>query len=156
MLVIEDDLALATVLAECLALDGLEVESAATGEAGLERAVARPPAVVCLDIFLPGKLDGWQVLAQLKANPATARVPVIVCTSEKGRGAAATLGATEFVSKPFTGEQLREAVLASSRPSAPPCSSSTTTRPCAASSSRRSHATAASCARPPTASRRSR
>ena len=110
VLVIEDDLALATLLAECLALDGLEVESAATGEAGLERAVARPPAVVCLDVFLPGKLDGWQVLAQLKANPATARVPVIVCTSEKGRGAAATLGATEFVPKPFTGDQLREAV----------------------------------------------
>ena len=110
VLVIEDDPALATVLAECLALDGLEVESASTGEAGLERALARPPAVVCLDIFLPGELDGWQVLARLKANAATARVPVIVCTAEKGRTTAATLGATEFVAKPFSGDQLREAV----------------------------------------------
>jgi signal transduction histidine kinase/DNA-binding response OmpR family regulator/CHASE3 domain sensor protein len=110
VLVIEDDPALATVLAECLALDGLEVESAFTGEAGLERAIARPPAVVCLDIHLPGKLDGWQVLARLRVNAATARVPVIVCTAEKGRSTAATLGATDFIAKPFTGDELREAV----------------------------------------------
>jgi len=110
VLVIEDDPALATLLGECLALDGLEVEMAATGESGLERALAHPPAVVCLDIYLPGALDGWQVLVQLKANPLTTHVPVIVCTGEKGRSTAATLGATEFVAKPFTGDQLREAV----------------------------------------------
>ena len=110
VLVIEDDPALATLLSACLALDGLEVELAGTGEAGLERALARPPAVICLDIFLPGKLDGWQVLVQLKANPLTAHVPVIVCTGEKGRSTAATLGASEFLAKPFGGDQLREAV----------------------------------------------
>ena len=110
VLVIEDDPALATLLAECLSLDGLEVEMAATGESGLERALARPPAVVCLDIYLPGALDGWQVLVQLKANPLTSNVPVIVCTAEKGRSTAATLGAIEFLAKPFTGDQLREAV----------------------------------------------
>jgi signal transduction histidine kinase/CheY-like chemotaxis protein len=110
VLVIEDDPALATVLAECLALDGLEVESASTGEIGLERALAWPPAVVCLDICLPGKLDGWQVLARLRANAATARLPVIVCTDEKGRSTATTLGATEFVAKPFSVDELREAV----------------------------------------------
>ena len=120
VLVIEDDLALATLLSESLALDGVEVEAAVTGEAGLELALARPPAVICLDIFLPGKLDGWQVLAQLKATPATARIPVIVCTAESGRRTAAALGATEFVAKPFTAEQVREVVarhLAASRSS---------------------------------------
>jgi signal transduction histidine kinase/CheY-like chemotaxis protein len=110
VLVVEDDPVLATLLSECLALDGLEVELAATGEAGLERALARAPAVVCLDIYLPGALDGWQVLVQLKANPLTANVPVIVCTGEKGRSTAETLGATEFLAKPFSGDQLREAV----------------------------------------------
>jgi signal transduction histidine kinase/DNA-binding response OmpR family regulator len=110
VLVVEDDPALSTLLSECLALDGLEVELAATGEAGLERAFARAPAVVCLDIYLPGALDGWQVLVQLKANPLTAHVPVVVCTGEKGRSTAATLGATEFLAKPFTGDQLREVV----------------------------------------------
>jgi CheY-like chemotaxis protein len=110
VLVIEDDAALAMLLSECLALDGLEVELAATGESGLERALARPPAVVCLDVYLPGALDGWQVLVALKANPLTSHVPVIVCTGEKGRSTADTLGATEFLAKPFTGDQLREAV----------------------------------------------
>jgi CheY-like chemotaxis protein len=110
VLVIEDDPALTTLLAECLALDGLEVETAVTGESGLELALARPPAVVYLDIYLPGALDGWQVLVQLRANPLTAQVPVIVCTNEKGRSTAATLGATEFLAKPFTGDTLREAV----------------------------------------------
>ena len=110
VLVVEDDPALATLLAECLVLDGLEVESAATGESGLERAIARPPAVICLDVHLPGALDGWQVLVQLKSNPLTAHVPVIVCTGANGRTTAGTLGATEFLAKPFTGDQLREAV----------------------------------------------
>jgi signal transduction histidine kinase/CheY-like chemotaxis protein len=110
VLIIEDDPALASLLSECLALDGLEVELTATGESGLERALARPPAVVCLDVYLPGALDGWQVLVQLKANPLTAHVPVIVCTGEKGRSTATTLGATEFMAKPFSGDQLREAV----------------------------------------------
>ena len=50
------------------------------------------------------------MLVQLKANPLTAHVPVIVCTGEKGRSTANTLGATEFLAKPFTGDQLREAV----------------------------------------------
>jgi signal transduction histidine kinase/DNA-binding response OmpR family regulator len=110
VLVIEDDPALTMLLSECLALDGLEVETATTGESGLEQALARPPAVVYLDVYLPGTLDGWQVLVQLKANPLTAHVPVIVCTNEKGRSTAATLGATEFLAKPFTGDALREAV----------------------------------------------
>jgi signal transduction histidine kinase/CheY-like chemotaxis protein len=110
VLVIEDDPALTLLLSECLALDGLEVELAGTGEAGLGRALARAPAVVCLNIHLPGGLDGWQVLVQLKANPLTAHVPVIVWTAEQGRSTAATLGATEFLAKPFTGDQLREAV----------------------------------------------
>ena len=154
VLVIEDDPALATVLAECLALDGIEVERASSGEAGLERAFARPPAVVCLDVFLPGKLDGWQVLARLKANAATARVPVIVCTSEKGRATARRSARPSSSPSRSPAMNCARPSPGSSRPSDPPCSSSTTTRPCAAWLSRRSRATAANCARPPTGSKR--
>jgi CheY-like chemotaxis protein/nitrogen-specific signal transduction histidine kinase len=110
VLVIEDDSALATLLAECLALDDLEVESVPTGELGLERARAHPPAVICLDIGLAGALDGWEVLGRLKANPVTEHVPVVVCSGEEGRGTAETLGAADFVAKPFTSDQLRDAV----------------------------------------------
>ena len=97
MLVIEDDPALATLLAECLALDGLEVELAPRArQASSAHSHGRPPSSASTS-SCPGALDGWQVLVQLKANPLTAHVPVIVCTGEKGRSTAATLGATEFV-----------------------------------------------------------
>jgi signal transduction histidine kinase/CheY-like chemotaxis protein len=110
VLVIEDDSALATLLAECLALDDLEVESVPTGELGLERARAHPPAVICLDIGLAGALDGWEVLGRLRADISTEHVPVVVCSGEDGRAMAETLGAADFVAKPFTSDQLRDAV----------------------------------------------
>jgi CheY-like chemotaxis protein len=109
-LVIEDDPAVTALLAESLALDGLDVENAPTGEQGLARALADPPDVILLDIGLPGELDGWQVLVELKTRRATAHVPVVVCTAHTGRGTATTLGASDFIAKPFTGDQLRATV----------------------------------------------
>jgi PAS domain S-box-containing protein len=110
VLVIEDDPAIASLLADALALEGLDVENAATGETGLARALAEPPDLILLDIGLPGEIDGWQVLVELKTSRATANVPVVVCTAHTGRGTATTLGASDFVAKPFTPEQLRSAV----------------------------------------------
>jgi PAS domain S-box-containing protein len=110
VLVIEDDPSAAQLLSEYLAEDGFAVEVAATGEDGLARAERDPPILVCLDIGLPGELDGWQVLARLKESPATARVPVVVCTADNERHGTAALGATDIVTKPVSGERLREAV----------------------------------------------
>ncbi len=110
VLVLQEDTELATRIAQSLALDGLEVELAATGVLGLDLALTQPPALICLDIDLPGELDGWQVMVRLKASPATAHVPVIVCGAEQGRNTATTLGAAGFQPKPFTPEHLREAV----------------------------------------------
>jgi signal transduction histidine kinase/DNA-binding response OmpR family regulator len=108
VLVIEDDPVAAELLAAQLRAEGYAVESVANGEDGLARAIEDPPALVCLDIDLPGELDGWQVLARLKADPTTSSIPVVVCTGGNGRGKAATLGAADFLTKPFSGEQLRE------------------------------------------------
>ncbi|MEY2460879.1 MAG: hypothetical protein QOG30_2709, partial [Acidimicrobiaceae bacterium] len=110
VLVIEDDPALAALFAEHLAPEGLVVETVPTGELGLERALAEPPAAICLDISLAGELDGWQVLTRLGANEATTHIPVLVCSGENRRRTAAALGAADFVAKPFTGDQLRAAV----------------------------------------------
>jgi CheY-like chemotaxis protein len=67
------------------------------------------PAGVVLDILLPG-IDGWEVLAQLKADPRTAPVPVVVVSmlDERGRGFA--LGAAEYLVKPVAKEQLLAAL----------------------------------------------
>jgi PAS domain S-box-containing protein len=110
VLVIEDDPSAARLLSEYLAEDGFGVEVAATGEDGLARAERDPPVLVCLDIGLPGELDGWQVLARLKESPATSQVPVVVCTADNKRHRAAAFGAADFITKPVSGERLREAV----------------------------------------------
>jgi CheY-like chemotaxis protein len=108
VLVIEDDPVAAELLGAQLRAEGYAVENVPSGEEGLARVAEDPPAVVCLDIDLAGELDGWQVLARLKADPSTEAIPVIVCTGGNGRGKAATLGAADFLTKPFSGEQLRE------------------------------------------------
>ncbi|MDQ4081748.1 MAG: ATP-binding protein, partial [Actinomycetota bacterium] len=109
-LVIEDDEGAAELVAAWLSQDGYDVEIATGGDDGVRRAIKRPPNVVCLDIGLPGAVDGWQVLARLKANAATAHVPVVVCTGNNGRRRAAALGAADFLAKPFSAELLHETI----------------------------------------------
>jgi signal transduction histidine kinase/CheY-like chemotaxis protein len=110
VLVIEDDSSAASLLSEYLTNDGFVVEITTTGEEGLVRATADPPAIICLDIGLPGDLDGWSFLERLKENPVTANVPVVICTGNNGRDQAAALGAADFVSKPFSQARIRAAI----------------------------------------------
>jgi signal transduction histidine kinase/DNA-binding response OmpR family regulator len=109
VLVVEDDAAAGELLTEYLAWDGFEVEVVATGEEALVRAREERPALVCLDLVLDGT-DGWEVLARLKQDERTADVPVVICTAHEGRERAGTLGAADFLTKPFSGEQLRRTV----------------------------------------------
>jgi signal transduction histidine kinase/DNA-binding response OmpR family regulator len=110
ILVVEDEAAAADLIAEYLASDGYAVEVVATGDEAVARATDDPPAAICLDIALPGGVDGWDVLERLKANPATAAVPVIICTGRNGREHAGALGASDFLTKPFSRQQIRETV----------------------------------------------
>jgi signal transduction histidine kinase/DNA-binding response OmpR family regulator/CHASE3 domain sensor protein len=111
LLVIEDDADAAALLEDHLGQDGYAVELAASGEEGLRRVRSgTPPALICLDIRLAGEVDGWGVLASLKEAADTAGIPVLVCTAYGGRENAAVLGASDFLSKPFTAKQLRETV----------------------------------------------
>ena len=76
-----------------------------TAEEGLDTVRRLSPAGVILDILLPG-IDGWEVLAQLKADPGTAAIPVVVVSmlDERGRGFA--LGAAEYLVKPVGKEAI--------------------------------------------------
>jgi len=109
VLVVEDDPGAAELLVAYLG-DTFDVEVATSGAEALERASRRPPAVVCLDIGLPGDLSGWNVLSRLKSDSRTAHVPVIVCTGANGHRRAAALGAADFLTKPFTREALMETI----------------------------------------------
>jgi signal transduction histidine kinase/DNA-binding response OmpR family regulator len=109
-LIVEDDPAAASLLAEHLKELGFESSTVASGEEALEVAFEHTPLIVCLDMKLAGELDGWEVLARLKENAATANVPVVVCTGRNGRERAAALGAADFITKPFSAARLRDAV----------------------------------------------
>ena len=109
VVVVEDDRRSFDLLRVYLEGAGARVVSARDGEEGLDTVRRLSPAGVVLDILLPG-IDGWEVLAQLKADPGTAAIPVIVVSmlDERGRGFA--LGAAEYLVKPVSKDQLLAAL----------------------------------------------
>jgi signal transduction histidine kinase/DNA-binding response OmpR family regulator len=110
VLIVEDDQDAARLIADVVAAEGYAVEITASGVQALARAEADRPVLICLDITLEDELDGWEVLARLKSDPATAEIPVVVCTGGNRRDHAAALGAVDFLSKPFPSERLRATI----------------------------------------------
>jgi PAS domain S-box-containing protein len=105
VLVIEDDAKAAELLRLYLAEAGYTVALARDGTEGLEKVKRMHPGAVILDVLLP-KVDGWAFLTQLKADPVTKDVPVIITSvvDQKGKGFA--LGAAHYLVKPFQKEEL--------------------------------------------------
>lgn len=108
ILVIEDDNEIRQSIADLLELNDYNVLTAPNGEEGIRLAKQHVPDVILSDIMMPG-IDGYEVLAQLKKNPATAIVPFIFLTAKsdtvstrKGMG----LGADDYLAKPFMPEEL--------------------------------------------------
>ncbi|HET8633994.1 MAG TPA: response regulator, partial [Gemmatimonadales bacterium] len=106
VLVIDDEESVRTLMRRFLGKEGFLVEEAATGASGLELARQWHPDAITLDVMMPG-MDGWQVLAALKADPALADVPVIMLTVVDDRKLAYSLGAVEYLAKPLDRELLR-------------------------------------------------
>ena len=80
VLAIDDDERMRLIVRRCLSGPQFEVREALSGEDGLAMARSDPPDVVVLDLLMPG-LDGWQVLAGLRAEASTRHLPVLVVTS---------------------------------------------------------------------------
>jgi DNA-binding response OmpR family regulator len=101
VLIVEDNADLAYGLRNNLEIEGYEVEVAADGARGLDRARAAPPELLILDLMLP-ELDGFRVLRALRAEGFA--MPVLILTArgeeaDKVRGL--KLGADDYVTKPF-------------------------------------------------------
>lgn len=105
VLVVDDDPAVRDLIARYLHKEGFRVETAADGEAGLRMAKQWRPDVITLDVLLPGK-DGWSVLSVLKADPDLSNVPVIMLTITDDRQTGFSLGAADYLTKPFDRKQL--------------------------------------------------
>jgi signal transduction histidine kinase/CheY-like chemotaxis protein len=109
VLVVEDDPHSAELLSVYLEGAGYRIAHARDGAEGLELARRLRPRAVVLDILLP-RLDGWDLLARLKADPATSEAPVVVVSMLDERGKGLALGAVEYLVKPVAREELLEAL----------------------------------------------
>ena len=72
----------------------------------LAKAIELRPQMIVLDVMMPGT-DGWTLLQQLRDEPLTSRIPIIVCTVLPQRDLALSLGASDFIQKPTTGQEFR-------------------------------------------------
>jgi DNA-binding response OmpR family regulator len=106
ILVIEDEVAMRTALADLLASEGYRALTAADGERGLERALVEKPDLILLDIMMP-KLDGFALCAELRRLANT--VPVLMLTAKgliEDRVTGLDAGADDYLVKPFSTEEL--------------------------------------------------
>ena len=112
VLVVEDDELTREILATILDLEEFEVVVAANGEQGLAAVAAAPPDVVVLDVMMPG-IDGFEVCRRLRADGATADIPVILLTArdtEEDRRLGDAAGADAYLTKPFSPLSLIETI----------------------------------------------
>ena len=85
--------------------EGFDVVIAVGGEEGLKLAKKLHPVAITLDVLMPG-MDGWSVMTALKSDPDTADIPVIMLTMMDDRNMGYSLGAAEYIIKPFDRNQL--------------------------------------------------
>jgi signal transduction histidine kinase/DNA-binding response OmpR family regulator len=108
-LIIEDSPTAADQLVRYLHDLGMVSHTHSTGQDAMARAVALRPDVIILDILLPD-YSGWEVLAELKTDPLTQAIPVLVISVEDEEPRGSTLGADAYLVKPITRLQLHTAL----------------------------------------------
>lgn len=103
VLVVDDDESIVEMVRMGLETDGMVVFGAADGAEGIEMLAREPIDVVILDIMMP-RVDGWMALMEIRNNPATADVPVIMLsakTEDLAKILAFKQGVQQYVTKPF-------------------------------------------------------
>ena len=109
VLVIDDDADARDLVTRNLTREGFEVRGAASGDAGLDLTRSWHPDVIVLDVMMPGR-DGWSVLAELKADPALAAIPVILSTMLENRELGFAMGAADYMRKPVDWDRLEQMI----------------------------------------------
>jgi twitching motility two-component system response regulator PilH len=101
-LIIEDDPEQRRLFDRILSAVGWRVATAPDGEAGLAAARSHPPDIIVLDVMMP-RLNGYQVCRQLKADPTTQAIPIVIVTTKDQPADefwAREVGADAFLAKP--------------------------------------------------------
>ena len=121
ILLIDDDVQLVRGLKTALEHYGYLVRAVERAGQAPEIATQFGPHLIVLDVMMPG-VDGWEVLAQLRGNPSTQSIPVIMLTgssTDEAKLKGFSLGADDYVTKPFNLQELHcrvEAVLRRVKP----------------------------------------
>ncbi len=100
VLVIDDDRASRDLVTRFLVREGHRVLSAADGESALHIARAHRPDAITLDVMMP-RVDGWEVLRRLKADPLVGHIPVVMVSIVDSAGLGFSLGASDWLTKPI-------------------------------------------------------
>lgn len=113
IVVIDDDPDLRKLVQATLQfMAGWEVATAASGGEGIDVVQRFRPDAVAVDLMMPD-MDGFEVCRRLKADPATAAIPIVLLTGRQTDGAQANaVGAVGVIDKPFDIERLAEQILA--------------------------------------------
>lgn len=103
ILIVEDHPTMREAMRLVLEQEGFVIREAADGASALAMVRSEPPDLMFLDLNIPGT-SGADVLRELKADPATAgvRVIIVTATGEEGREYVLSLGADEYFTKPFS------------------------------------------------------
>src|ERR1022692_1163447 len=112
ILIIEDNEDIRENVAEILMLSNYKVLMAVNGKEGIESAQKNKPDLIICDIMMPG-VDGYGVLHVLHKDPDTQNIPFIFLTSKSERSdfrSAMEMGADDYITKPFAGNELLNAV----------------------------------------------
>ena len=114
IMVIDDSQTIRRTAESLLAREGYEVITAQDGFEALSKIADHQPDIIFIDIMMP-RLDGYQACALIKGNPKFARTPVIMLSSKDGlfdRARGRIVGSDEYLTKPFTKDELIGAVRA--------------------------------------------
>jgi chemosensory pili system protein ChpA (sensor histidine kinase/response regulator) len=113
VLLVDDSISVRKLAARFLEAEGIEVDTAVDGVDAIEKLTRDRFRVVVTDLEMP-RLHGYELIETMRRHPRWSRIPIIVCTSrssEKHRAKARELGASGYVTKPFTREELVGEVL---------------------------------------------
>ena len=112
ILIVEDHADTIEMEKSMLSIGNYEVIAAYDGAGGLAKAALEKPDLILLDVMMPG-MDGFEVCRKLKADPATAKIPVIIVSVkavELDKKTAKEVGADDYIIKPFDPQVLMQAI----------------------------------------------
>jgi signal transduction histidine kinase/CheY-like chemotaxis protein len=109
VMAVDDDPGVINLYRRYLEGEGYQVIGVSNSEEVLDKAIELQPFAITLDVLMPNK-DGWQVLRELKQNPKTQHIPIIICSIVSDKGLGFSLGAADYLVKPIMEDELLAAL----------------------------------------------